>query len=82
MTTYGVTDIQNKPSLIKAIDIAEIVDKRKHIILGYFISSKYEKQIKPLIEKIDKEEKLAKLKKLKNHQDLEFIELGVDDGIK
>jgi hypothetical protein len=82
MLTYGITDIQNKPSLIKAIDIAEIIDRRKHITLGYFISSKYEKQIRPLIEKIDREEKLAKLNKLKQHQDLEFAELGVDDGIK
>ncbi len=81
MTTYGVTDIQNKPSLIKAMDIAEIIDRRKHITLGYFISSKYEKQIRPLIEKIDREEKLVKLNKLKLHQDLEFAELGVDDGI-
>ena len=82
MTIYGVTDIQNKPSLIKAMDIAEIIDRRKHITLGYFISSKYEKQIRPLIEKIDREEKLVKLNKLKQHQDLEFAELGVDDGIK
>ena len=81
MTTYGVTDIQNKPSLIKTMDIAEIIDRRKHITLGYFISSKYEKQIRPLIEKIDREEKLVKLNKLKLHQDLEFAELGVDDGI-
>ena len=81
MTTYGVTDIQNKPSLLKAMDIAEIIDRRKHTTLGYFISSKYEKQIRPLIEKIDREEKLAKLKKLKQYQDLEFAELGVDDGI-
>lgn len=82
MLIYGVTDIQNKPSLIKAIDIAQIIDKRKHITLGYFISSKYDDYIKPIIEKIDKEEKLAKLQKLKKHQDLEFTELGVDDGIK
>ena len=47
MTTYGVTDIQNKPSIIKAMDIALIIDKRKHTTLGYFISSKYEKQIRP-----------------------------------
>ena len=82
MLTYGVTDIQNKPSLIKAIDIAQIIDKRKHTTLGYFISSKYDDLIKPFIEKIDREEKLAKLRKLKQHQDLEFSELGVDDGIK
>ncbi len=82
MITYGVTDIQNKPSLIKATDIAQIIDKRKHISLGYFISSKYDDLIKPFIEKIDREEKLAKLKRLKAHQDLEFAELGVDDGIK
>jgi hypothetical protein len=82
MITYGVTDIQNKPSLIKAMDIAEIIDRRKHTTLGYFISSKYEDIIKPIIEKIDREEKLAKLNKLKQHQDLEFVEIGVDDGIK
>ncbi|MCB0511270.1 MAG: hypothetical protein KDC72_01880 [Bacteroidetes bacterium] len=82
MLTYGVTDIQNKPSLIKAIDIAQIIDKRKHTTLGYFISSKYDNYIKPIIEKIDREEKLAKLNKLKQHQDLEFAEIGVDDGIK
>ena len=64
------------------MDIAEIIDRRKHTTLGYFISSKYEKQIRPLIEKIDREEKLAKLNKLKQHQDLEFAELGIDDGIK
>ncbi|MCT7489254.1 hypothetical protein N5T63_10120 [Aliarcobacter cryaerophilus] len=71
MLIYGITDIQNKPSLIKSMDIAQIVDKRKNIILGYFISSKYEKQIKPLIDKIDRDEKLAKLKKLKQHEDSE-----------
>jgi len=81
MLTYGITDIQNKPSLIKAIDIAQIIDKRKNITLGYFISSKYNEIIKPIIEKIDREEKLAKLYKLKNHQDLDFAEFGVDDGI-
>jgi len=81
MLSYGVTDIQTKPSLIKAIDIGEIVDKRRHITLGYYISAKYEKYILPVIEKIDKEEKLAKLKRLKAHQDLEFAELGVDDGL-
>lgn len=79
MITYGVSDIQNKPSLIKAIDIAQIIDRRKNIILGYFISSKYDKQIKPLIEKINRDEKLAKLKKLKKHQDLQIEELGIDD---
>ncbi len=82
MLTYGVTDIQNKPSLIKAIDIAKIIDKRALTTLGYFISSKYDNYIKPIIEKIDREEKLAKLNKLKQHQDLEFAEIGVDDGIK
>ena len=68
MLIYGITDIQNKPSLIKSMDIAQIVDKRKNITLGYFISSKYEKQIKPLIGNIDRDEKLSKLKKLKQHE--------------
>ncbi len=82
MLTYGITDIQNKPSLIKAMDIAEIIDRRAHVTLGYYISAKYDSYIRPIIEKIDREEKLAKLHKLKNHQDLEFAEIGVDDGIK
>ena len=81
MLTYGVTDIQNKPSLIKMMDVAEIIDRRAHATLGYFISSKYESYIRPIIDQIDRDEKLAKLHKLKNHQDLEFAELGVDDGI-
>ncbi len=67
---------------MKVMDIAEIIDRRTHMTVGYFISSKYEKFILPVIEKIDREEKLAKLHKLKNHQDLEFAEIGVDDGIK
>ena len=82
MLTYGVTDIQNKPSLIKMMDVAKIIDRRAHTTLGYFISSKYDSYIKPIIEQIDKDEKLSKLHKLKMHQDLEFAELGVDDGIK
>ena len=81
MLSYGITDIQTKPSLIKQMDIGETIDKRKHITLGYFISTKYESYIRPIIDKIDKEEKLAKLNRLKEHQDLEFAELGVDDGL-
>ena len=81
MLSYGITDIQTKPSLIKQMDIGKIVDKRKHITLGYYISTKYESYIRPIIEKIDKEEKLAKLRRLKEHQDLEFAELGVYDGL-
>ena len=34
MLIYGITDIQNKPSLIKSMHIAQIVDKRKNITLG------------------------------------------------
>lgn len=82
MLTYGVTDIQNKPSLMKAMDVAEIVDRRAHATLGYFISSKYAGYIKPILEQIDRDEKMSKLHRLKNHQDMEFVELGVDDGIK
>ena len=81
MLSYGITEIQSKPSLIKSMDIGEIIDKRAHITLGYFISAKYESYIRPLIDKIDREEKLNKLRRLSEHQDLEFAELGVDDGL-
>ena len=82
MIRYGITEIQSKPSLIKNMDISEIVDKRKNITVGYFISQKYYKEIKPVLEQISKKEKIEKLKKLKSHQDMEFLELGVDDGVK
>jgi len=81
MLSYGITDIQMKPSLIKKMDIGKIIDRRAHTTLGYFISSKYDKLITPIIEQIEKEEKLSKLKLLKAHQDLEFAELGVNDGL-
>ncbi len=81
MITYGVTAIQNKPSLLKEMVLGEIVDKRAHTTLGFFISAKYEKYIKTVIEKIEQDEKMAKLKRLKQHQDIEFLEIGVDDGL-
>jgi len=81
MLSYGITDIQSKPSLIKSMDIGKIIDKRAHTTLGYFISAKYENYIRPIIDKINKEEKLDKLRRLSAHQDLEFAELGVDDGL-
>jgi len=81
MLSYGITDIQSKPSLIKSMDIGKIVDKRAHTTLGYFISTKYESYIRPIIDRINREEKLAKLRRLQAHQDLEFAELGVDDGL-
>ena len=81
MLSYGITDIQMKPSLIKKMDMGKIIDKRAHTTLGYFISSKYDKLITPIIEQIEKEEKLSKLRLLKAHQDLEFTELGVEDGL-
>lgn len=81
MITYGVTAIQNKPSLLKEMVLGEIVDKRAHKTLGYFISSKYEKYIKTVIQKIEQDEKMAKLNTLKHHQDIDFLELGVDDGL-
>jgi len=81
MKTYGITEIQNRPSLLKTGELIEIVDKRVGKRLGFFISSRYEKFIKEAIENIEKNEKIKKLKRLKKHQDIEFLESGVDDGI-
>jgi hypothetical protein len=82
MVEYGITTLQTKPSLFKEMTISKIIDKRKHEDIGYFISSKYEKLISKILEKIEKEEKLTKLNKLKQYQDMDFLEVGVDDGIK
>jgi len=82
MIEYGITTLQTQPSLFKQMTISKIVDKRKHKSIGYFISSKYEDIISDVIQKIEYQEKIAKLQKLKQYQDLEFLEVGVDDGIK
>jgi hypothetical protein len=82
MIEYGITALQTQPSLFKQMSISKIVDKRKHIDIGYFISSKYEDIISDVIQKIEYQEKIAKLQKLKQYQDLEFLEVGVDDGVK
>jgi len=55
MVEYGITAIQNQPSLFKQMTISII-----------------KKEIK----------KKEKLKILKEYQDLEFLEIGIDDGIK
>ena len=82
MVEYGITALQTKPSLFKQMTISKIVDKRKHENLGYFISSKYEDIISSVIKEIEKKERIEKLKILKQHQDLEFLEVGIDDGLK
>ena len=82
MIEYGITALQTQPSLFKQMTISKIVDKRKHRDIGYFISSKYEDMISDVIKKIEHQEKIAKLQKLKQHQDLEFLEIGVDDGMQ
>ena len=81
MIEYGITTLQTQPSLFKKMTISKIVDKRKHIDIGYFISAKYENIIVDVIKKIEHQEKIAKLKKLKQYQDLEFLEAGIDDGL-
>jgi len=82
MVEYGITTLQTKPKLFKEMTLSKIVDKRKNIDIGYFISSKYANLIEDVIKKIEQQEKVAKLEKLKKHQDIEFLEVGVDDGIK
>ncbi|MEA3512798.1 MAG: hypothetical protein U9R37_04265 [Campylobacterota bacterium] len=81
MLEYGITTLQTKPSLFKHMTISKIVDKRKHEELGYFISSKYKDIISSVIEDIERKEKIEKLKLLKKHQDLDFLEIVVDDGL-
>ena len=81
MLEYGVTTLQAKPSLFKHMDISKIVDKRKNQELGYFIPSRYKDVIEDKLKQLERLEKIKKLKKLQSHQDIEFLEVGVDDGI-
>jgi hypothetical protein len=82
VNSIGITALQSKPALLKTMLFSEIIDKREKRTLGYYISSKYEKYVKELIEKIERDEKIRKLHILKKHQDLEFSEIGVDDGVE
>ena len=81
MIEYGITALQTQPSLFKQMTISKIVDKRKHKNIGYFISSKYEDIIADVLKKIEHQEKIAKLERLKQHQDIEFLEVGIADGL-
>ena len=81
MQEYDFTTLQTKPSLFKDMTVSKIVDKRKQKDIGYFISARYESMIKDVLKKIEKKERLNKLNKLKKHQDMEFLEVGVDDGL-
>ena len=81
MIEYGITDIQTKPSILKENSISKIVDKRKHTNIGYFISAKYENMILDIITTIERQEKISKLNKIKKHQDIDFLETGVSDGL-
>ena len=81
MIEYGITDIQTKPSILKENSISKIVDKRKHINIGYFISAKYEDMIIDTLKTIERQEKISKLNKIKKYQDMDFLELGVSDGL-
>ncbi len=81
MHSYGITEIQSKPSLIKSMSIGKIIDRRAHKALGFFIAAKYEKYIKEAMNKIEHEEKILKLNKIKESTDWEFLENGVDDGL-
>lgn len=40
MLSYGIIEIQSKSSLIKSMSVGEIVDKRAHKVLGFFIAAK------------------------------------------
>jgi len=81
MVTYAISEIKDSPTIIQNLEYGEIIDKQDEKVIGYFISSKYDKYIKPILNKIDRDEKLKKLQTLKRHQDLEFAEVGVDDGL-
>lgn len=81
MQSYGITEIQSKPSLIKGMTIGKIIDRRAHKSLGFFIAAKYEKYIEEAIHKIEHEEKIRKLNKIRKSTDWEFLESAVDDGL-
>ena len=81
MHSYGISEIQSKPSLIKEMSLAKIVDKRAHKLLGYFIAEKYTSYVDEIIRKIEQKERIEKLKKIKEQTDWEFLENGIDDGL-
>jgi len=81
MLSFGISEIQSKPSLMKSITVAKIVDRRAHRDLGYFISEKYAAYLEDILKKIERDERIAKLEKIKAGTDWEFVESDLDDEL-
>lgn len=53
MQTLTISQIQRKLHLLQDFDIIEVIDKRKNITKGYFLSQKH----KNIVEKLEKKSK-------------------------
>ncbi len=77
MQTITASDLkQNSMRLQDALREDLLVTKRDKPFVVIMDYEKY-KRIEQYMDNV----KIAKLKRLKQHQDLEFCELGVDDGL-
>jgi len=81
MQTITASDLkQNSMRLQDALREDLLVTKRDKPFVVIMDYEKY-KRLEQYIDDVANDEKIAKLKRLKQHQDLEFCELGVDDGL-
>ncbi len=58
MNTISISDIQRNLHKLENFDIVEVVDKKRHVVKGYFLDKKYHDIVEELFnqreEKIDK----------------------------
>lgn len=59
MQTLTISEIQRNLHILKDFDIIEVIDKRRHITKGYFVSTKHADEIKK-IESVNIKQNLAK----------------------
>jgi len=81
MTSITLASLRDSETFFKLDDIATIVNGRKKEEVGYFVPINFKKEFEDFTKELEKKKKIEKLKKLKEYQDLEFLEVGVDDGI-
>jgi hypothetical protein len=80
--TLGIRDLVRNSKVLEEYPFVDIEDKKTHQYKGVFISAKYAKKIKELIQKEIKSEKKRKIDELMQFAgvfDSEFQENGIQE---
>jgi hypothetical protein len=82
MISITLANLRDSATFFKIDDVATIINGRKKEEVGYFVPKSLKKEFEKFTLELERKRKIEKLKRLKEHSDLEFLELGVDDGLE